>query len=113
VNAGTTLSTTHSADSTDDVAAQWLRARRARSVRRRGGGAGCDDARLVAGGTGGILLPSPGTRVWFPPKVIASGKASKLSAFHLVQRPGNMIRYDFASILGKIDPKSKAILFNT
>jgi hypothetical protein len=85
VNARPTFSTTHSADGTDDVAAQWLCARRARSVRRRGGGAGCDDARLVAGGTCGLLLPSPGARVWFPPKVVASGKASKLSAFHLVQ----------------------------
>jgi hypothetical protein len=80
-----TPSTTHSANGTDDVAAQRLRARRARSVRRRGGGAGCADAPLVAGGTGGLLLPSPGARVWFPPKVVASGKASKLSAFHLVQ----------------------------
>jgi hypothetical protein len=83
VNARPTPSTTHSADGTDDVAAQWLRARRARSVRWRGGGAGCDGARLVAGGTGGLLLPSPGARVWFPPKVVGSGKASKLSAFHL------------------------------
>jgi hypothetical protein len=56
VNARPAPSATHSADGTDDVAAQWLRARRARSVRRRGGGAGCDDARLVAGGTGGLLL---------------------------------------------------------
>jgi hypothetical protein len=69
VNARPTPSTTHSADGTDDVAAQWLRARRARRVRRRGGGAGCDDARLVAGGTGGLMLPSSGARVWFPPKV--------------------------------------------
>jgi hypothetical protein len=85
VNARPTPSTTHSADGTDDVAALWLRARRARSVRRRGGGAGCDDARLVAGVTSGFLLPSPGERVWFPPNVVASRKASKLSAFHLVQ----------------------------
>jgi hypothetical protein len=85
VNPRPTPSTTHSADGTDDVAAQWLRARRARSVRRRGGGAGCDDARLEAGGTGWLLLASPVARVWFPPKVVASGKASKLSAFHLVQ----------------------------
>jgi hypothetical protein len=85
VNARPTPSTTHSGNGTDDVAAQWLLARRARSVRRRGGGAGCDDARLMAGGTSGLLLPSPGARVWFPMKAVASGKASKLSAFHLGQ----------------------------
>jgi hypothetical protein len=48
---------------TEDAAAQWLRARPARSVRRRGGGAGCDDARRVAVGTGGLLLPFPGARL--------------------------------------------------
>jgi hypothetical protein len=63
VNARPTPSTTHSADGTDDAAAQWLRARRARSVRRRAAGADCDDARLVAGGTGGLLLQSPGARL--------------------------------------------------
>jgi hypothetical protein len=86
---------THSADGTDDVAARWLCAKPARSVRRRGSGAGCDGARLVMGGTGALLLPSqaraPGSRrnlgahAWFPPKVVASGTASKLSTFHLVQ----------------------------
>jgi hypothetical protein len=53
---------------------------------RRGscdGEAGCDGARLVTG-TGGLVLPSPGARAWFLLKVIASEKASKLSAFHLV-----------------------------
>jgi hypothetical protein len=75
VNARPAPSATHSADGTDDVAAQWLRARRARSVRRRGGGAGCDDARLVAGGTGGLLLPSPGARVWFPHFILRNRRA--------------------------------------
>jgi hypothetical protein len=84
-NARPTPTTTPSADGTGDVAAQWLRARPARSVRQRSGGAGCADARLVADGTGGLLLPSPGSRVWFPPKVVANGMESKLSAFHLVQ----------------------------
>jgi hypothetical protein len=85
VNARPTPTRTHSADGTGDVAAQWLRARPARSVRQRSGEAGCGDTRLVAGGTGGFLLPSPGSRVWFPPKVVANGKASKLGAFHPVQ----------------------------
>jgi hypothetical protein len=56
VNTRPTPTTTHSADGTDDVAAQWLRARPARSVRRRGGGAGSDNARLEAGGTGGFCF---------------------------------------------------------
>jgi hypothetical protein len=88
VNARPTPTTTHGADGTDGVAAQWLRARPVRSVRRRGGGAGCDDARLVAGGTGGLLLPFPGARAWFPPKVVARGTASNLSTFHLEQKLG-------------------------
>jgi hypothetical protein len=85
LNARPTPTTIHSADDTDGVAVQWLLARPAPSLRRRVAGAGCDDARLVAGGTGGLLPPSLGARVWFPPRVVASGKASKLSAFHLVQ----------------------------
>jgi hypothetical protein len=73
LNARPNPTTTHSADGTDGVAAQWLRSRPARSVRRRGGGAGCDDARLVAAGTGGLLLPSPGAR----PLPAESGRKKK------------------------------------
>jgi hypothetical protein len=56
VNARPTPTSTHSADCTDDVGAQWLCARPARSVRQRSGAAGRDDARLVAGGTGGFYF---------------------------------------------------------
>jgi hypothetical protein len=117
------LPPTHSVDCTDDVAAQWLRAKPTRGVRRRGGRAACDGAQLVRGECRAAASVPRLVRL-DPAKPWARAPGSRRKWSRAERRPnqahftfgnsrGNRIRYNFASISNQIDPKSLATVFTT
>jgi hypothetical protein len=88
----------------------------------RGGKAAGEGMQLVSWGKGALLLPSPGSCSWIPPK---PGRApgSRRKWWRAERRPnqahftfgnswGNRVRYDVTSISRKINPTSRAIAFD-